>query len=208
MFDFAWFDSRLSSSDFRSHWWAAVQLMNVGADGLAHLPRLLDLCERFDHQSRLTDREESFILYGARSSGRIVHSVGYSDRESLHQRVANWIMSLVDSPNIQVAAAGTWGMGELGVPPASISKRLHELIGSDERFDATGKHSLRSIAFRMLARIDRDAAAQLVESTACHEYIADVRQWIAASRARPANHYDREPELLAEAGWLLTDEDG
>lgn len=208
MMDAEWFATRLASDDQRSHWWAACKLLNAGLDGLPHLPQLLDLCDRLNLPSQTPPRERGFVLYATRSTGAILNAAGFDDGDPLHVRGVRWIHSIAVNDDINIAAIGIWALGDLRAPPASPIELLLTCVHDDERFDSPGVHSIRSIAFRMLARVDRSLASTLVDSIACKEHAAAMSTWIDAARNRPAGHYDHGPELTAEFAWLLAKEDG
>ena len=208
MMDAEWFSTRLTSDDLRSHWWAACQLMNAGIEGLPHLSQLLDLCDRLDLALQTDARERGFVLYATRSTGTILNAAGFDHDDQLHVRGCQWIHSVADCDDINIAAIGIWALGDLGTPPKSTVDRLLTCVHDDERFDPSGLHSLRSIAFRTLARVDRTLASTLVDTLACNEYASAMSAWIAAAKARPAGHYDHGPELTAESAWLLLQNGG
>ncbi|QDV70856.1 hypothetical protein Poly24_45890 [Rosistilla carotiformis] len=206
--DAYWFETLLASDDPGSHWWAACQLMNAGVEGLPHLPQLLDLRDRLDLPSQTDTRERGFVLYATRSTGTILNAAGFDHDDQLHVRGCRWINSVTDCDDIDIAAIGIWAIGDLGTPPQSTVDRLLNCVQHDDRFDPSGLHSLRSIAFRMLARVDRALASNLTDTLACNEYASAMSAWIAAAKARPAGHYDHGPELKAKPAWLLAHNGG
>ncbi len=199
--DAEWFASRLASADRRSQWWAAVQLMNAGPEGSAHLSQLLNICDGIDLDSNLSNREHWITFYAARASGRIVHSIGYDGDNRLHKRVFDWIERLALHRNIERAIGGIWGLADLGAPPTATIDLLADLTLTDTRRDPTGEHSARSVAFRMLARIDREVAVRYADTDAGREFVADVRRWSEADPERAAGPNG----ILTEAGWLIPD---
>ncbi|QEG01422.1 hypothetical protein Mal15_54980 [Stieleria maiorica] len=197
--DAEWFASRLTSTDRRSQWWAAVQLMNAGPEASVHLCRLLEICDEIDIDGELPELEHWITFYAARASGRIVHSIGYDGDDRLHKRVFDWIKRLALHRNVERAIGGIWGLADLGTPPAATIGLLVDLTLNDTRRDPTGEHSARSVAFRMLARIDRAAAVHYADTHAGREFIADVYRWSEANPERAVGPNG----ILTEAGWLI-----
>ncbi|EMB15350.1 hypothetical protein [Rhodopirellula europaea] len=195
------FASRLASDDRRSQWWAAVQLMNAGPEASVHLPRLLDICDGIDLDADLSTHKHWITFYAARASGRIVQAIGYDGEIDLHKRVFGWIARLASHQNIERAIGGIWGLADLGAPPSATVEMLVDFVLTDARRDPTGKHTARSVAFRMLARIDRELAIHYADSEACREFLADVRRWSGADPERAASPNG----IFTEAGWLLTE---
>jgi len=182
--------------------------MNASVDGLPHLPKLLDLCDPLDLPSQTESRERGFVLYATRSTGAILNASGFDDGNQLHVRGCQWIHSVADCDDINIAAIGIWALGDLGSPPISTIERLLSCIHDDKRFDSSGVHSFRSIAFRMLARVDRSLASTLIDTLACKEYASTMSVWISAAKLRPDGHYDHGPDLTAESAWLLAHSGG
>ncbi|QDV41103.1 hypothetical protein Enr13x_09410 [Stieleria neptunia] len=199
--DTEWFTSRLASTDRRSQWWAAVQLMNAGPESSVHLFRLLDICDGIDIDSDVSELEHWITFYAARASGRIVQSIGYDVGNQLHKRVFDWIERLALHRNPERAIGGIWGLADLGTPPAATVDLLVELTLTDTRRDPTGEHTARSVAFRMLARIDRTAAVRYADTDAGREFIANVRRWSEDNPERATGPNG----ILTEAGWLIAE---
>ena len=204
MRDFHWIKTSLASDSPRSQARALPQLLHAGTEGLPFLPRLLDLCDGVGFPPRPETIDYTIVLYATRSTGAILHATGFNENDKLHERGCRWIHSVADSNDVNAAAIGIWALGDLGTPPTGTVDRLVECIHTDDRFDPSGVHSIRSIAFRMLAGIDRPRASALVDTLACREHMAAMSAWIADAQNRPDGHFDPGPELTTEVAWLLT----
>ena len=199
--------SLLADDNARSHHVAAFYLMQAGARGIVHLPQLLDICETLGPDTLSDAHEESFVLNLVCSTGRIVCAAGYDEKNRLHRRGVDWIHRVVSSPDVNMSVMGVFALGDLGHPPTSTIEVLSELARNDCRFDPSGMHTLRSVAFRMLARMDQTTAAELIDSPACAEYVSDMRRWIATADARRQGNFDRGRELRSEIAWLCPEYD-
>jgi hypothetical protein len=87
------------------------------------------------------------------------------------------------------------GLGEFGVPPEKSGLQLQAIVMTERRIDDYPIVTCRSVAFRMLAKINRAAAAVLVGTPACQEYLDSVDYWTKGERSG-------SDALRQEASWL------
>ncbi|WP_145384869.1 hypothetical protein [Stieleria neptunia] len=177
---------------------AAAHLRHMGADGMAHVPTLFEMCGDVLALRDPTPADYGFILSGMRSVGAVLNAYGYDSSEAMHKQIIDWTLDLSKNADNELRATAIWVLGEIGVPPHVVQERLVDiLLGGLLK----GDHEIatcRSIAFRMLARIDRESASRYLDSAACKEYITSMEHWLNQNAKRPEGNYDRGPELEAE----------
>ena len=139
------------------------------------------------------------LLYGSRVFGSVVKSVGYDPSDPLHVAGFELLLDLTTAADVHNSAAGVWGLGDLGSPPPETLEVLRRVVLNDDRRDPDSGRSLRAIAYRMIARIDRNAAMDLRCTEAAVEFLQDLRGWIDAA---PERAFEAEG-IGTEAGWLL-----
>ena len=187
----------------KSHSAAALFLRAQGANGYPFVPSLLERCKAVDlSQPALNKLEETLVGYGALSLGTIINAYGFDDTNALHADVLDWLTGLTYSPHVQIAAYGIYGLGELQPFPIVATDRLTELAGSDRRADDHGTITCRAIAFRVLAKADRELAMPYVDSPACEEYLHAIDHWIADYRRSNPDNLARCNEIEKESLWL------
>ena len=201
--DSEWFAHMLSQPDVRSHSAAAIFLASQGADGYCHVEATLERCKQLDLSNSEFDKcEEVLLLSGTRAIAQIIRAVGFDDTLQLHRDVFAWIDGLVRCQTAKIRGTGIWGLGDLGVPPDCVPERLVELTTGDRLPDDFANISCRGMAFRMLARIDRDLASRYVDTQACNEYLAAAKGWRAELISKNPDNKDRLAEFDAESAWL------
>ena len=163
---------------------------------LSHYPILPLLIRSAKTADQAAERYDDFLLNALRATAVLIKKRGFDPNDSLHSDALDWIVSSSVSENIEVAAGSIWALGDLGVPPSAVRDQLESLIVSDAR-RKNGDHpnTCRAVAFRMLARIDRETAFKYVGSAACREFRETVAYWL-----------DKHPtwisKLRAESEWL------
>jgi len=201
--DTEWFAQKLAQPDVRSHSAAAIFLASQGADGYRHVETTLKRCKQLDLSKNAFDKCEGMLLFsGTRAIAQIVRAVGYNDADQLHRDVFAWIDFLARFHTAEIRTVGIWGLGDLGIPPQFVSSRLVELATEQTLPDEVDIITCRGIAFRMLARIDRDTASKLVDTPACNEYLSATKMWRADFIRKYPDNTERLFELDAESAWL------
>ena len=163
------------------------------------LPLLLHSAKTADSNAK---GYEQFISNALRAAGALVNSFGYDSNDSVHAEVVNWIFESNESDNIEIAASSIWALGDLGVPPSSVQNRLEMLITSPPRRKPDNPNTCRAVAFRMLARLDREAAREYVDSPACTEFREAVSSWFDYYKTKYPNNNNIPQELYYETEWL------
>ncbi|QDV87420.1 hypothetical protein TBK1r_64500 [Stieleria magnilauensis] len=200
--DFAYVEKVFSSTAPKRNCIAAAKLRNLGGSGRHLLPVVFRLCREIDLDGELDQAELGFLLSAVRSIGCVINSIGFDPTDDLHVEFVDWTISLTHCSNNEVRAISIWTLGDLGIPPQSVHERLIDLVRSDRFSNDHELTTCRSIAFRMLARVSRESAANFVSTEACKEYIQSMDLWLHRNAERPNGHYDRGPELEAEIAWL------
>ncbi|TWT51463.1 hypothetical protein Pla22_42410 [Rubripirellula amarantea] len=161
------------------------------------------MCREIDLDGDIDKRDYGFLLAAVRSIGCVICDSGFEASDALHQDFLEWTLNLTDRSDNELCAIATWALGDLGVPPEVVRTRLTELLQSTRRKADHELTTCRSIAFRMLAKVDRKAASDFVSSDACKEYLASMDHWLTEY----PNNLERRAELLAEVAWLHNNED-
>ncbi len=73
---------------------------------------------------------------------QILHAVGYDHDIALHRNVYRWITELTYFDDRTVRAIGTWGLGDIGIPPYETRSRLLELATRESPPDEPFQTSL------------------------------------------------------------------
>ncbi|MEM9646746.1 MAG: hypothetical protein AAF989_17270, partial [Planctomycetota bacterium] len=60
----------------------------------------------------------------------------------------------------------------------------------------------RGVAFRVLAKTDRELAGRFLDSPACDEYVQAIDRWISRYRGDFPDNLRRRRELEEESRWL------
>ena len=147
------------------------------------------------------EKYDQFLGEALRATAFLVNRFGYDSSNSFHREAEDWIVQSSVSENIEVAAMAIWALGDLGIPPLSVRDQLKQLIESAPR-KGPGQpdhpNTCRAIAFRMLARIDRESAYRYIDSPACREFQEALSCWMDEY---PEN-INRRRELYSETEWL------
>ncbi|MEX1027584.1 MAG: hypothetical protein WD049_06200 [Candidatus Paceibacterota bacterium] len=177
-----------------------MNLTDVNNAGPGDLARLFKACSAVDlSQSTLSPRDEMFVGHGSMKIGRLVRQIGF-DGSEFHLELVNLLLTLPSCRHVGVAAYGIYALAEHGIPPLRIVDRLIEIASSPLRSDEHPRVTARSLAFRMLVRVDPSTAEALGNLEACREYADAVKHWMSDTNlsARTAS------ELHAEREWLIT----
>lgn len=196
-------DAFLSGIDVQKNRFIAAKLGEIGHDAVCHLPRLFDLVR----QCYLRIPQEDIpmaqvVAWGSRSMGTLVRCEGYTP--GLHDSILSWLLDLTDSPQPLLAELATWGLGDFGVPPDAVRMRLLAMARGPLRDSEPEHATIRSVAFRMLARTSRADAELLRDSPAATEYLQSVDHWIEELIASGREGNWAHVMHVDEAAWLRT----
>ena len=193
------FAELLASDDFRKHCTAVCFLRHEEARGEIFLPRLLEICRSIDiFKEHKTKQEQSFLLMAARAMGEIINKVGFDAGKEPHTRCVRWFDELTRTGEMDSVFSGIWAFTDLGVPPEDTLERLYEIAIGDRLKREPPLMSSRGMAFRSIAKMNRQLAETLVDSQCCREYLQGIDLWIAEDEPNSKVHN----ELLDEARWL------
>lgn len=177
---------------------AAIFLRSELANGYVHLPLLLQRSQEVDQTiESLSKAEIDLVGHGALSIGAILNAVGYDDTNSLHHNLVDWLVHLTSVKHIDIAAYGLHGLGEMSLPPARAFDTYHFVIRSGLRSNEHPAVTLRSIAFRMLAKTDKTIAKQYIDHDSCREYLLAVEYWQQGDCSQQSKKSLRE-----ESDWI------
>lgn len=84
----------------------------------------------------------------------------------------------------------------------SMQRRAGDIGGVRKREPTHA--TIRSVAFRMLARAVRVGAKELVDSDACKEYLASVENWLRELESKGQAGNESYRLHLEESAWLRT----
>lgn len=197
------YTTRLESESLRVQNTAAWFLRSEGAGGYRHLPALLAACCRVDPERPVLSWDEVTLLNGgAWSMGAILNAVGCDLANSFHRDALSWLMRLTNVQNPQVVAGAIYGLEQLGSPPIEVRDRLCELIIANRRPLDHPVLTARALAFRVLSRIDRNAAQVHIGGSACKEYLKCIDYWIDQSSQDRKDALSEE--LFRESQWLTS----
>ena len=197
------FAERFASKDFRDHSTAVVFLRGEGVSGEVHLPGLLEICNKIDiRKQNKSEREAIFIVLSARAMGEIIQLVGFQEQNELHRGCLEWIEGLLSSGEKDSLYAGIWALGDLGVPPNTTIDRLYQIAIGERLENRTAQISPRGLAFRVIAKLDRQIAKTLTERECCREYLQAVDQWSAYYKGKYPENLRIRDELIEEARWI------
>jgi hypothetical protein len=196
------FEKRLASEDPRDHLAAVLYLRNEAERGEIFLPRLLEICTSTDIlKENKTRQEQSFLVMAARAMGEIINRVGFDDGKELHIGCVRWFDELTRTGEMDSVFSGIWGFTDLGVPPENTIERLHQIATGDRLKREPPQMSSRGLAFRSIAKLNRQLAEDLVDSPCCREYLQGIELWIAEKEPNSK----AQNELRDEAQWLRAD---
>jgi hypothetical protein len=196
------FADLLASDDLRKHCTAVCFLRHDENRGEEFLPRLLEIGRSIDiFRENKTKQEQSFLLMAARAMGEIINRVGFDDSKETHTLCIRWFDELTRTGEMDSVFSGIWGFTDLGVPPESTVERLYEIAIGDRLKREPPLMSSRGMAFRSIAKLNRQLAETLVDSQSCREYLQGIDRWIAEEEPNSKVHN----ELLDEARWLCAD---
>jgi hypothetical protein len=132
--------------------------------------------------------------------GTLVRCSGYTP--GFHDSVLSWLLDLTNDPNPLLAELAVWGLGDFGVPPDAVRERLVYLANGTLRPNEPKHATIRSVAFRMLARSSRNDAELLRDSPAAKEYLESVDDWIRELVATGRNGNWAHVMHIDESAWL------
>jgi hypothetical protein len=182
---------------------AAKALAVERSHGYQHLPSMIDAVARLDLDTDTLDKFEiQFVASCARTMGSILSDVGFKHDVELHTNMLTWLIENASNRHLHIAAWCIYGMGDIDPTPTEVITRLKQLVVSDIRPDEAKDMTCRGVAFRVLSRLDRNAAIEAKHSSACREYLAGIESWIVQSRS--VSNDDYAEELEAESAWLRT----
>lgn len=194
------FFAKLNSISVLDQAAAAIFLRGQGTKGLKHLSLLLQKCQAIDQYTELNRNEEALLGLGAITLGSLIAEAGFNEIDPLHDAILCWILESINSPSVSVAGHSVYALGRLSDESSVARERLCEIVISDLRGDEHEHVSLRSVALRLLRRIDPNLAATFVEAPAFEEYVHAVKHWTATDALKNS---DASPELQSELNWLL-----
>ena len=189
------FQAALSSDSVKEQAGAAVFLRSEGLNGLAHLPALLRCCKKVVvTKAQLPKYEEGLLRFGPLALGDIVGQAGFDNANPLHSEILDWLVQSACSPNLDLSAHAIWGLGLLRTTQPKAIDSLVSLIEGELREVEHELVTIRSIALRMLARIDVALALQYCRTDAWNE----LRRWY--------DHWKPMADLRDEFAWMFETE--
>lgn len=184
----------LESNSVKIQVGAALFLRSEGAKGYPHLPELLRCCQAIDLKKEFIDKYEDGLLgYGALSMGEVIHDYGFEASNPLHMQILDWLVETTHCQHLNVAANAIWGLGLLASNHDKAVRCLTLIIESDLRDNERHEISLRAIALRMLARIDRNLAIPYRSSNSWEELL----RWNDNMQRNQISEY-----LCKELSWM------
>lgn len=173
---------------------AALFLRTEGANGYPHLPELLRCCQAIDLKKESIDKYEDGLLgFGALSLGEVLHDYGFDASNPFHIQILDWLVETTDCKHLNIAANAIWGLGLLASNHDKAVRCLTLIIESEVRDNERPELTLRGMALRMLARIDRDLAIPYRSSNPWKELL----QWNDHMQRDQISEY-----LCMELGWM------
>ena len=172
-------------------------------DYLTHYP-ILPFLIRSARTADPTAKDYDLFLNSAlRSTAVLINKRGYDPNESLHCDALQWFLSSSVSDNIEIAASSIWALGDLGIPPYEVRDQLEMLIQTDARTkNDDNPNTCRAVAFRMLARLDRETAGKYIDSAASREFQNAIAYWLEHYRVNYPTNDNVPRNLRAESEWL------
>jgi len=197
------FDEIFEVDDPRRILMRVVGLGEIGRKGAPYFDRLWALTNRtFSSLDRSDELAILLVAYGSRSLGAIVGAIGFDELNDQHITILDWLIALTDDVDPHLSELAVWGLGDIGVPPEAVRLELKRLANGKLRQCEPEHATIRSVAFRMLARVSRHDAEELVDSHACEEYLASVENWLRelVEKGRVGNESYRLH--IEESAWL------
>ena len=171
-------------------------------DGLTYYPLVPLLIRSAKTADTAVAHYDSFMLQALRTTAMLINRFGYDPDTAVHRDAIDWIFQSNASNNIEVAAGSIWALGDLGVPPTSVCDRLEELVVAEPRRKGDSPNTCRALAFRMLARLERETAKKYINSPACSEFRAAISFWFDDLKNRYPDNANLPQELYNETQWL------
>jgi hypothetical protein len=191
------FQAALSSDSVKRQASAAVFLPSEGVNGLAHLPALLRCCKKvLVTEAPLPKDEEGLLSFGPVALGYIVGQAGFDRANLFHTEILDWLVDSACSPNLVLSANAIWGLGLLRANQPKAVNCLVSVIEGELREIEHEFVTLRSIALRMLAKIDVALALQFRMTDAWKELQSAYRFW---QIEKPIDHLREEFAWMFEA---------
>lgn len=196
-------DAFLNGIDVQKNWLISSMLGELGQEAVCYLPRLFELVREYYPRIPDTDiRTVKVVAYGSRSLGTLVRCVGY--KPSFHDSILSWLLDLSDNPLPLLAELAVIGLGDFGVPPDTVRTRLFDIANGPLRYDEPKHATIRSVAFKNLARISRTDAELLRDSPAAMEYLQSVDNWIRELVEAGRDGNWAHVMHVEESAWLRT----
>ena len=195
----------LQSGDVQLQEKASV-LFHFIDDAYSVLPILIEKAQAVNVERGPIDIHASnFVGYAVKQSARLVRKQGYSEADTFHRRIKDWILELNYCSELNVAAHSVTALGDLWTPPESMRERLIELAQNQIRPDNPLEYpggTVRCLAFRELSSRDRETALTLVDTPARHEFVSFINQHLELYRVKYPNNVKVPTALKAEIAWL------
>lgn len=186
-----------------TRWMRVGAYGELGKSAAAYLDRLFGLV-----QTRLSsvDCEDinaiKLIAYGSRSLAQIVSDIGFSASCQQHNAILDWLIALATETEPHLAELAVWGLGDIGIPPEIVRSELTRIAAGGSRQNEPKHATIRSVAFRMLARVARPDAELLVDSHACKEYLESVENWLRELEENGRKGTESYRLHIEESAWL------
>lgn len=190
----------LESSSARDHARAASFLMMSDPEqGSRHQPTLIEKCRSIDSNKELNRYELALLSLGVMALGSFVRRTGFDQNDLLHDSILRWILEAATSPNAEVVGHSIYALGTLGSSFQIARNRLIEMLSLERRENEHEHVSLRSLALRVLRRIDAEIVATFCDNCAFKEFAHAVNHWISTDREMSA---ESQRELAEESAWI------
>lgn len=194
----------LDGIDVQRNRMIAATLGELGPDGIEYLPRLFELVRAYYLRIPHEDiRTVQVVAWGSRSMGTLVHCAGYNG--GIHDSILSWLLKLSHDPHPLLAELAVWGLGDLGTPPEAARERLLQIAKGSLRPREPTHATIRSVAFRMLARTSRQDAERLRHSSPAEEYLRSVDNWIRELVETDRSGNWAHTMHINESAWLRAD---
>ena len=203
--------SNSSESEFRRllaalpHY-GALKLFNRADEPAAWavLPDLFECIRSLTPADTKSDQHyREIVRIGIAASTAIMKNVGFELSNSLHSSIWDWIVETTETDNAPLAAAATYSLENLGIPPICVQDQLLKLMQMPPRSHPDWIGTCRAVAFRVLKRLNEQEALLHVG----HPAFVDFWEMVTSLHAeavdsgRPAD-CPRLQELENELKWL------
>ena len=184
--------------DISQLFWDAIHTRTLFRDGGGSNDDLLRIIQNITSLQAFPDVPRNMIAepIGAslRTIGLGLHVSTFDQSCRLHTDCLHLISRFTQDQNVELAAFAIWALGDVGIPPIIVRDRLIELVKAPAR-SASGKTgTCRAVAFRMLARHDKDSANTFRDAPVFREFV----QMLLDFRQHKSERYPDNKDLVNE----------